>query len=643
MRQCLLAYLMSFYALSGIAQQADYQLQTRRFADAVWIRWSPSNQEWLCKHAPGGYELQRITVSRDGIPLETQERFRLNRQPIRWDTSNADSDTMQLLKTLFFLTTEKTDDHQTILQNREMKNLAYLQGSLWLLRSFKHALQCGLGWADYTAKNNETYLYELRLWGDTGRLLGAAYSNLSSETSKPQVSFNTSSTKNPLLGIEYSQNYWGYHVERASGTYMEFTSLSALPFVNGSNSPQLLVSDTPTIRRGRVFYRVAGVDVFGLKGPWSDTLGHYLLPEIVCPGVGNLHMYGDSAMGFEWNIPDSIEPFIHNAAVGYAAAMDENFEPLQLKKTAEGWWAKWPYGYSSLYLRPSFTDLNGQEYYGAIAFIQPIDSLPPPVPTGLYALCDSSGVVKIQWEKTQGAAYYRLYRSNYRNVEFTDHSHVYFADTFYSDTVDLSTLQDTVYYAVTALDGRYNESGQAVFACVVYDKIPPPPPAFMGYELTDKGYLIRWSGSKDAAYYMLHRQDGEQLTTVRTDSLFYLDSTGNYNANYTYYLTAADRNTNQSDMSAKLGLRFPFKTSVPAVPRPLCVNDTQNRKCYVLWEYPELPNVSHFRIMLKTKGKNKTIATAQAHERQYCLHGYLKSDEEDFEIIVYTKNGMKSR
>ncbi|MEY4002818.1 MAG: hypothetical protein RIT07_860 [Bacteroidota bacterium] len=643
MRQYLLVFMLCFQAFDGMAQQPEYRMQTRRFANAVWIRWSPPNQDWLKKHAPGGYELQRLTVSRDGIPLETHERYRLNRQPIRWDTANSDSDTMQLLKTLFFLTSDKTDDYQAILHNREMKNLAYLQGSLWLMRNFNLALRCGLGWADYSVKNNETYLYELRLWGDTDHLMGADYSNLADEQSKPQLSLKSVSAKNPLLTIESSPNYWGYHIERALDTLLEFVSMSELPFVNGSNSPQLLVSDTLMISGGRIFYRVAGLDVFGLKGPWSDTLEHIVLPELQCPGIENLHLSGDTALGFLWSIPDSIMPYLKCWSIEYTAAIDEDFKTLEVKKTTQGWWAKYPEGYTSLYLRPSFTDQNGHKYYGGIAFIQPIDSLPPPVPTGLHALCDSFGVVKIKWNVTQGAAHYRLYRSNYRNAEFTDHSHVYFIDTFYTDTVDLMTLQDTVFYAVTALDNRYNESGQCVIDCVVYDKIPPPPPAFMGYELTEKGYLIRWSGSKDAVHYTLHRQDGEQLTTVRTDSLFYLDSTGNYNANYTYYLTAADRNTNQSEKSAKLGLRFPFKTSIPDVPRPLCVNDTQNRKCYLMWEYPELPSVSHFRIMLKNKGKKKTIATAQAHQRQYCLNGYLKSEEEDFEIIVYTKNGMKSK
>jgi hypothetical protein len=62
-----------------------------------------------------------------------------------------------------------------------------------------------------------------------------------------------------------------------------------------------------------------------------------------------------------------------------------------------------------------------------------------------------------------------------------------------------------------------------------------------------------------------------------------------------------------------------------------------------MWEYPDLPNISHFRIMLKSPGKSKTVATAQSNERQYCMHGFLKSEADEIEIIAYTKDGMKSR
>ena len=199
-----------------------------------------------------------------------------------------------------------------------------------------------------------------------------------------------------------------------------------------------------------------------------------------------------------------------------------------------------------------------------------------------------------------------------------------------------------MYYAVTALDSRYNESGQSMFACAVFDKISPPPPAFLGYELTEKGYMIRWTSSRDAASYNLHKL-GEDLQIISTDSVFYLDSTGKSEEQYTYYLTAKDRNANVSEASAKLVLRFPFKSVIPAVPKPVCLNDTQHRRCYVMWEYPDLPNVSHFRIMLKSPGKKKTVATAQSNERQFCMQGFLKSEADEIEIIVYTKDGMKSR
>lgn len=631
-----------FISIPVLSQSADYNIQVRRFSDAAWIRWNAATPDIFKMHAPKGFALYRTTVSRDGIPLESEERFQLNTIPIRWDTTAADSDTMLLLKELFFFSTAPTTDVQTMLRNKEMKDLAFIQGSLFLLQDFKRAMTCGLGWEDGTAKSNETYLYELRLWQDTGRILATHYLQLLDDQAVPVVSLKPEQGRNTLLSIEQAPAFWGYHIEKAIDTPLIFTPLSELPYVNASKSPQLLVLDSQNIPKGKIFYRVAGMDAFGLRSAWSDTMHIHVLPEIYCPAIENLKMNGDTAMEFSWLFPDSVVPYLKSWGVAYCSAPDETFSDLQISKTAIGWKAKWPAGLASIYLRPSLTDLNNKEYFGPIAFMQPIDSMPPPLPVGVYARCDSSGVVKINWNAAAGAAFYRLYRANFRDVEFTDHSHVYFTDTFFSDTLDLNTLQDTVYYAVTALDSRYNESGQSMFACAVFDKIPPPPPAFLGYELTEKGYMIRWTGSRDAASYNLHKL-GEDLQTISTDSVFYLDSTGKSEEQYTYYLTAKDRNANVSEASAKLVLRFPYKSVIPAVPKPVCFNDTQKRKCYVMWEYPDLPNISHFRIMLKSPGKSKTVATAQSNERQYCMHGFLKSEADEIEIIAYTKDGMKSR
>ncbi len=641
MRLILSLIFCGLLQLNAVAQSSGFSLQTRRFADAVWIRWSAQRPDLIKKQSPRGFFLHRITVSRDGKSLETEERYRLNAEPIRWDTASNLSDTLRTLKTLFFFKPDYTDDIRKNIQNKEMADLAWLQGNLMLLQDFRLALNCGMGWIDMDAKANETYLYELQPCNDTA-LLGSAYCGVYRQQAIPNLSLKNEKNRTVLLQIAESPDYWGYIIEKALDSGMNFKPLSAQPFVNGTKSPDLLVNDSQGLAFGQIYYRVAGIDAFGLSGPWSDTAGVFMVPEMVCPGIENLRPVGDTLLEFSWNMPDSLLPYVKKSSFSYSSSVDEVFLPLTVWKVGSFMRARWPSGWSSVYLKPSFTDINSDEYFGPVAFLQPPDSLPPPAPERLSAVCDSSGIVRIHWRSIPGAEYYRLYRANYRYVEFTDHSHLYFSDTFYSDTLDLKTLQDSVYYAVTALDSRYNESPQTKVACAVYDIIPPPPPAFLGYELTDKGFLLRWTQHRDAAYYTLYRE-GNQPMRVIADSAAYTDSTGVEEEHYTYHLIATDRNGNVSGSSARLSLKFPAKSEIPEVPRPICLNDSQKRHCCIFWDYPEMEGISHFRIMLKTNGRKKTMGTARADERQYCLFGYLKSEEDEIQVIAYTKNGMKSR
>jgi hypothetical protein len=628
--------------LHGFSQVADYTLQTRRFSNAVWIRWIPQNPESFASDIINGYSLQRITVSRDGKALESEERYQLNGEPIRWDTLNQIQDTMQVLKQVFFFRPGHTDNVQEMLRNIEMQRLSWLQANLWLMKDFRLAVNCGLGWVDFSAKINETYQYELRVWKDTGIVKGAQYAGLYDEPAIPQLTVKNEKGRNTLLRVNHSEYYWGYIIEKAADSTSAFKALSELPFVNGSKSDELWVSDTQILQSGQAYYRVCGIDPFGLRGPWSDTVSIWILPEIHCPAIEDLRMINDTLFTFRWNLHENLLPLIKSSGISYSSAVDEVFQPLNIQKNSAGWQASWPAGYTSVYLRPHCTDLNDISHHGPVAFLQPIDSIPPAEPEIIKTHCDSVGVVTIRWKSVQGAAFYRLYRGNYRNTEFTDHSHQYFADTFYSDTIDLKTLQDTVFYAVTALDSRYNESKQMPAACAVFDIIPPPPPAFIAYELTPKGYHIRWTQHTDVAFYSLHRI-GNSAQVFQTDSSGYLDSMGLADQQYTYYLTATDFHNNVSAPSARLVLQFPQNTGIPAVPRPQWYVDSALHRCCLFWEYPEWAAISHFRILLKSQGKTRTIGTAKAEERQFCLHRFIVKEGDEFEIIAYTHNGIKSQ
>ena len=92
--------------------------------------------------------------------------------------------------------------------------------------------------------------------------------------------------------------------------------------------------------------------------------------------------------------------------------------------------------------------------------VQPLDSLPPAVPSGLKAVIDSNGVVKLSWDANhesdlQGYKVFRALKKDEEAVPLVDS--VWFT-TSYSDKLSLKTLNKKAYYGVASVDKRFNQS-----------------------------------------------------------------------------------------------------------------------------------------------------------------------------------------
>ena len=80
----------------------------------------------------------------------------------------------------------------------------------------------------------------------------------------------------------------------------------------------------------------------------------------------------------------------------------------------------------------------------------------------------------------------------------------------FTDTVEVRNLNSNIYYAVTALDGRYNQSGKS--QAVTLEKpelIPPSTPVITNYKATAKGIVLTWvtGGEENIGSLKLYRQE----------------------------------------------------------------------------------------------------------------------------------------
>lgn len=149
--------------------------------------------------------------------------------------------------------------------------------------------------------------------------------------------------------------------------------------------------------------------------------------------------------------------------------------------------------------------------------LQPIDSIPPSKPRGLGAQIDSLGRVQLSWTANKEADIlgYRLYRGESKGEELIPITDIAIQDTLYQDSVRLYSLNSKVYYALTALDHRYNQSEQSeTIEALKPNVLAPVAPSITRIE-RDQGHIVlHWEPSDDlylAGFIIFRKEQGSNI------------------------------------------------------------------------------------------------------------------------------------
>src|SRR5690606_22329787 len=105
------------------------------------------------------------------------------------------------------------------------------------------------------------------------------------------------------------------------------------------------------------------------------------------------------------------------------------------------------------------------------------------------------------------------------------------------DTVNLNTLNESVYYQVMAVDHNQNHSSlSSMLRVSLPDLVPPQPPVFHPVHSDEGGVTLSWvnSASEDVIQYALYRKSVKEskwknIAMIRRhddDTLKYTDKTG---------------------------------------------------------------------------------------------------------------------
>jgi len=591
----------------------------------IRLRWAVNSPAAWILGNQYGYKLERFTVMRDSLWLPTAEKKVLSEalkpQPLDdWQTIVPLDNYAAVIAQAIYGESFEMDAvgpiTAIVYQSMEQEQ-RYFMALYAADHSFEAACMAGLGWTDTDVRRGEKYLYRITPLLKAKDMLpeeGAAYIALDDyeQLPKPQGLAAQFGDLSVLLIWDYQMLedvYGSYFVEKSDDS-RHFQRLNKTPIVplndeTGEPQKRLYFADTLAQNNTSYYYRVIGVDAFGDEGPPSDTIqgrGQSVLRYT--PQITHTTIDDNNAVHITWEFESAGEQLIKefvlersNSNQGPFITVVENIRPSQRAVSYDKL-------ASANYFRIAAVPYAGEPRFGFSVLVQPVDSIPPTAPAGLHGSIDSLGIARLAWlpNAEDDMLGYRIYRSLAEGEELIPLTDVAIRDTVFVDTLQMYNLNPKAYYAVTALDHRYNQSEQSA-VCVLTkpNLIPPSAPLIVGYESLREGILLRWERSSDpeAAHHLLHRKLGisEQIILQFNDTLSYYVDTTVVNPNiYHYYMTAVNAFGLSSPPSPTVAVK------AAAAPQGLrsvsSFNVTLNRNqqsAALSWEH-KLPDVQTFLI-----------------------------------------------
>ena len=584
-RYVLLLFVFCFSAFFGWGKQSVQSriyVRTEVHSDKVLLRWIAGDaKSWqlLNKY---GFKLERLTVARSGVVLDKPEVLLL-----AGELKPAESDKLKALVREFPMGAVVAqavfgDNFEVSLGDSPISKAIALdeerqQRYLFALYAadlcFPVAKEVGWGFEDGSIKEGERYLYRVTSLVPKKELTiaeGASFVVVGDTIRLPQP-LELSAQFSPAgayLSWDYNRLaslYSSYWIERSEDG-KTFSRISDLPITRMSDTEKkthapITYLDSIAYRK-TYYYRVAGVTPFGSQGAYSAIVSGMAYPPLTdIPQREDYRFDTQGGANLSWNFKQEEEDLIEGFRI-LRSKDDKTYLPLDSISPKEriyhiGTLARYPY------YKVEAKAKQGVSTTSYPTLIQAIDSIPPAVPTGLRAEVDSLGTVHLSWQsgKDEDLYGYRLYRGETKGEELIPITKDAILSTNYIDSVRLDNLNAKVYYALTALDERYNQS--ELSETIVVRKpacIPPAMPLIVETKASEEGNVIRWEASEDSflAGFVLTRTAQDSTQQRRSWQIkdakqrSYVDKEIEAGKTYTYQLTAYTDNQLYSPISPEV-------------------------------------------------------------------------------------------
>jgi fibronectin type 3 domain-containing protein len=643
----------------------------------VQLRWAVTTPMAWKQSNVYGFSVERYTVVRNGEILAQPEKVVLTAVPLKpqplnnWKelaTSNnyAAVIAQALYGDDFNLSEEDSKGVSKFIALAQELEQRYLVSMYAADLHYPAALFAGWGLEDKTVRKGERYLYRVISTVPAKTLkieMGSVYTSLGDEASLPQPQELTAvfGNKSVLLAWNYgilNSVYNSYYLEKSTDGKI-FKRLSDTPLTNmnsknGKANDRMFYTDSLRDNVTTVFYRLIGVTTFSEEGPPSDAVkGEGRNKLIYVPHINRAVPDKDGVLTVEWEFDehgnDQLRGFDlqrSDNVKGPYVSIQKNIDPHKRVTTYDSLQA-------SNYFVIAAIPKDGEPVLSFPVLVQPSDTIPPSAPVGLKGVVDSTGVVRLSWtaNKESDMYGYRIYRAQTSGEELIPLTDNAVLNAYWVDTVDVHNLNSKVYYAVTALDKRYNQSGKSeVVTLLKPELVPPSMPVITGYKLTRNAIVLEWAtgGEENLKTIQLFRSERDakerkvikEFTDLQVKS--FKDSTIQADRFYSYSLVCVTGGGLQSAPSPIVTVQAPVYAGEQG--KFTTWTGKFNRKTQqveLVWKHT-MKDVKQFEIYRKEQSKSFTLLkTLKGFELKTIDADLKPGSQYDYMIRAILENGRQ--
>lgn len=635
-----IACLFAFLRLSGQHPLAldhvseHLAIQGKHGNDGVMLRWAPTSFAVWQVASVSGYLLERAVYEESEEPFNPNQltytllgRFTALPRDA-WEAEANINDPLVAVAAQGLFGNEETrsmpgGNFADMRLQAEMQENRHAVAMFAADMSADAASALGLFHYDTTVEAGRDYIYRLRLEGNrAGFGIDTVYLYVQYDgipTPASPVYAVVAEGQNERVDVIWDKEvnarlFTAFHVERSeNGT--DFIRLNELPITSavGEDQPDAHVYNDYTAEIGKTYYyRVLGVTPFAeLSPPGEVAEGTALDLEGPMPPQRVIIEQRDNTFAVAWEIdeelivPDAIGWRVKRGVVATGPYQDlhEGILPLPQRIFTDDSPAPILTNYYRVYAVDTAFNETPSMVYAAVW----VDSIPPAMPTGLTAMVDTTGIVTVIWDTNteidlQG---YRVFLRDDPGKEWYQKTTRPIRENFYTDTVDLKSLNRTIEYTVIATDLHYNVSPYAApYTLVLPDLVAPAPPRWGAWQVIENSVELNWypSSSEDVSMHRLLRSTGDTGWTLRqdftTDQRSFIDllEPGTFTS---FALMAIDSAGNASDTIYLERIRSSFVEKLPAVTNIQAEYLAADASIALSWTYPETPDIA-FHVYRKT-------------------------------------------